>query len=161
MVLSHFVNEKFSGAETQTPPTVINLNFLHSEVVGTLKYYSCTLAALCCHAFMLRGGGNHTYRRSQDFQTGGILIADGHNKHHSCTSLCPCTLMLLHHLLLLYYCTLMIRDGRDCQILDMSQMKQRCTYVHLKNSFLVEVVTLLYKWNEIWNGIYIGLYTNI
>ena len=39
--------------------------------------------------------------------------------------------------------------------------KQRCTYVHLKNSFLVEVVTLLYKWNEIWNGIYIGLYTNI
>ena len=61
MVLFHSVNEKFSGAETQTPPTVINLNFLHSEVVGTLKYYSCTLAALCSHAFMLRGGGNHTY----------------------------------------------------------------------------------------------------
>ena len=48
-----------------------------------------------------------------------------------------------------------------CWILDSFEWnKHRCTYVHYEEFILVDVVTLLYKWNEILNGIYIGLYTN-
>ena len=39
--------------------------------------------------------------------------------------------------------------------------KHRCTDVHYEEFILVDVVLLLYKWNEILNGIYIGLYANI
>ena len=34
-------------------------------------------------------------------------------------------------------------------------------HVHLKNLFLVDIVTLLYKYKVIWNGNYTGIYTNI
>ena len=52
MALSHSVNEKFSGAETQTPPTVINLNFLHSGSRDTkiLLLHSCSLVLSCFYA---------------------------------------------------------------------------------------------------------------
>ena len=40
------------------------------------------------------------------------------------------------------------------------QMKHRCTYVHLKNLFLVDVVTLLYKYEVRLHGNYTGIYTN-
>ena len=50
----------------------------------------------------------------------------------------------------------------DFLMLDMFQMKQTQMYVcTLEEFILVVVLTLLYKWNEILNGIYIGLYTNI
>ena len=50
----------------------------------------------------------------------------------------------------------------DILMLDMSRMKQTEMYIcTLEEFILVVVVTLLYKWNEILNGIYIDLYTNI